>query len=134
MKPQDEEDGDDEDVVHKRIWYMPWKTREIRGAARVPDEWLQTDMQKGISDGEAQSRLKRVGPNELTAAKENQFTKILGYFRGPILYCMELAVALAGGLRDWVDFGVIIAILVSVSNLPHSRRLLKGPLRPSTRS
>lgn len=25
---------------------------------------------------------------------------------------MEMAVALAGGLRDWIDFGVIIAILL----------------------
>jgi H+-transporting ATPase len=31
---------------------------------------------------------------------------------GPILYCMELAVVLAGGLRDWIDFGVIIGILM----------------------
>lgn len=31
---------------------------------------------------------------------------------GPILYTMELAVILAGGLRDWIDFGVIIAILL----------------------
>jgi H+-transporting ATPase len=115
MKPSDEDDDDDEDVVHKRVWYMPWKAREIRGAGRVPAEWLETDMQQGLTGGEADSRLKRVGPNELSAAKENQFKKVLGYFRGPILYCMEAAVALAGGLQDWVDFGVIIGILASLS-------------------
>jgi H+-transporting ATPase len=32
----------------------------------------------------------------------------LGYFRGPILYVMEIAVILAAGLQDWIDFGVII--------------------------
>jgi H+-transporting ATPase len=115
MKPADEDGEDEEDVVHKRIWYMPWKTREIRGAGRVPAEWLETDMQQGLAGGEAESRLKHVGPNELSAAKENQFKKVLGYFRGPILYCMEAAVALAGGLQDWVDFGVIIGILASLS-------------------
>jgi magnesium-transporting ATPase (P-type) len=115
MKPQDEDGGEDEDVMRKRVWYMPWKVREERSSSRVPSEWLETDMQRGLSNSEAQTRLKRVGPNELTSKKENQFTKVLGYFRGPILYCMELAVLLAGGLQDWVDFGVIIGILVSYS-------------------
>merc|ERR1711939_1017068 len=36
----------------------------------------------------------------------------LGFFTGPVLYVMELAVLLAAGLRDWVDFGVIIGILL----------------------
>ena len=43
---------------------------------------------------------------------ENQFIKFFSYFRGPILYVMELAVLLAAGLRDWIDFGVIIGILM----------------------
>lgn len=34
--------------------------------------------------------------------------KFISYFRGPILYVMELAVILAAGLRDWIDFGVIV--------------------------
>ena len=56
--------------------------------------------------------------------------QFLSYFTGPILYgkpiaskvslcnklkvslVMEIAVLLAAGLRDWVDFGVIIAILM----------------------
>lgn len=42
----------------------------------------------------------------------NQFVKFLSYFRGPILYVMEIAVILAGGLQDWIDFGVIIGILI----------------------
>lgn len=35
----------------------------------------------------------------------------MSYFRGPILYVMEIAVILAAGLQDWIDFGVIIGIL-----------------------
>lgn len=42
---------------------------------------------------------------------ENQFLKFISYFRGPILYVMEIAVVLAAGLQDWIDFGVIIAIV-----------------------
>lgn len=44
--------------------------------------------------------------------EENQLLKFLGYFRGPILYVMELAVILSAGLQDWIDFGVIIGILL----------------------
>jgi H+-transporting ATPase len=91
---------------------MPWKKVKTQsGASRVPSEWLETDMQRGIDDAEAGKRRDRVGYNELQSPKENQVLKVLGFFRGPILYVMEAAVALAGGLRDWVDFGVIIGIL-----------------------
>lgn len=51
-------------------------------------------------------RLTRCSPTE------NQLLKFISYFRGPILYVMELAVLLAGGLQDWIDFGVIIGILM----------------------
>ena len=51
--------------------------------------------------------------NQLMASPdENQFLKFISYFRGPILYVMEIAVVLAAGLQDWVDFGVIIGILI----------------------
>jgi H+-transporting ATPase len=72
-----------------------------------------------------------VDPKICTSPHENLFLKFLTFFQGPnrfpffygtfsdmlllpgpILYCMELAVVLAGGLRDWVDFGVIIGILM----------------------
>lgn len=39
---------------------------------------------------------------------ENQFLKFISYFRGSILYVMEIAVILSAGLRDWIDFGVIV--------------------------
>jgi H+-transporting ATPase len=65
---------------------MPWKKRTSKASSRIPQEWLNTDLQQGLSSSEAESRLQRVGPNELVSAKENQFKKVLGYFRGPILY------------------------------------------------
>lgn len=49
---------------------------------------------------------------DLDSPSENQFLKFLSYFRGPILYVMEIAVILAAGLEDWIDFGVIIGILM----------------------
>ncbi|CAG8015772.1 unnamed protein product [Penicillium olsonii] len=110
----DEEPGE---IVEKRMWYAPWKKRKVRmkklegQTGKYPDEWKITDIREGLSSEEIPLRRRRAGWNELTSEKENPIAKILSYFQGPILYVMELAVLLAGGLEDWVDFGVIIGIL-----------------------
>jgi H+-transporting ATPase len=78
----------------------------------VPEEWLDVDIKQGISNTQVEDRRKRFGWNEITTEKENLFIKFLMFFTGPILYVMELAVLLAAGLRDWIDFGVIIGILL----------------------
>ena len=40
------------------------------------------------------------------------FLKFLGFFLGPIQFVMEAAAVLAAGLEDWVDFGVILGLLL----------------------
>ncbi|OCK98500.1 plasma-membrane proton-e [Cenococcum geophilum 1.58] len=98
-------------------WWAFWRRGTSSEAAGsdtgvVPDDWLNADIKQGISAAQVDQRRKRFGPNELATEKENMFLKFLSYFTGPILYVMELAVILAAGLRDWVDFGVIIGILM----------------------
>ncbi|KAJ9271960.1 hypothetical protein DTO212C5_2041 [Paecilomyces variotii] len=107
------------DVAHdesskKRRWFTPWRRKSDSGddGFKIPDEWLRTDPKQGLKAHDIEQRRKKTGWNELTAEKENMFLKFLSYFTGPILYVMELAVFLAAGLRDWVDFGVIIGILM----------------------
>ncbi|KAJ5906693.1 Plasma membrane ATPase [Penicillium subrubescens] len=101
----------------RRIWYKPWQKRKVRvqlvedQAGRFPDDWLITNVREGLSSEVVNQRRRRSGWNELVSEKENPIAKVLSYFRGPILYVMELAVLLAAGLQDWVDFGVIIGIL-----------------------
>ncbi|KAH7909296.1 hypothetical protein BJ138DRAFT_1127797 [Hygrophoropsis aurantiaca] len=104
----------DDDTTMVRLWYAPWKKVKKGGKAekRVPPDWLRTDIKQGLTGAEADKRRSAIGYNELESQKENQFLKFIGYFRGPILYVMEIAVILAAGLRDWIDFGVIIAILL----------------------
>jgi H+-transporting ATPase len=63
---------------------MPWRKQQVKTSSRVPPEWLETDMNAGLSTQEAQDRQKRIGPNELESKKENQVVKVLSYFRGPI--------------------------------------------------
>lgn len=111
------EDQEEGDVEWKRTWYAPWKKRKVRvkkredQAGKFPDDWLMTDIREGLSGHDVSQRRQRAGWNELVSEKENPIAKVISYFRGPILYVMELAVLLAAGLDDWIDFGVIIGIL-----------------------
>ncbi|GAA5913171.1 hypothetical protein JCM6882_005807 [Rhodosporidiobolus microsporus] len=107
------DDEDEEETKYKRVWYAPWKKQAVKSdkGLKVPQDWLQTDHKKGLDEGEISKRREKFGFNELTSDKENQVLKFLGFFNGPILWAMELAVILSAGLRDWIDFGVIIGIL-----------------------
>ncbi|PLB38282.1 plasma-membrane proton-e [Aspergillus candidus] len=98
----------------KKPWWKFWGGKEGGNEEGfvIPDEWVDTDMRTGLSSSDIEGRRKRTGWNELTTEKTNFFIQFIGYFRGPILYVMELAVLLAAGLRDWIDFGVIIGILM----------------------
>lgn len=97
----------------KKKWYQfGKKATGPDGTFDTPEEWLGTDWKQGLTTHDVEQRRKKTGWNELTTEKENLFLKFLGFFTGPILYVMEIAVLLAAGLRDWIDFGVIIGILL----------------------
>ncbi|KAL1968726.1 hypothetical protein VTN77DRAFT_1552 [Rasamsonia byssochlamydoides] len=83
------------------------------GAARpVPEELLQTDTRTGLTDSEVLARRKKYGLNQMKEEKENLVLKFFSFFVGPIQFVMEAAAVLAAGLQDWVDFGVICALLL----------------------
>jgi H+-transporting ATPase len=52
----------------------------------IPEEWLTTDIKKGLTNAEVETRRKKTGFNELATEKENLLLKFIGYFMGPILY------------------------------------------------
>ncbi|KUL88981.1 hypothetical protein ZTR_06095 [Talaromyces verruculosus] len=98
----------------KKSW---WKFGGSGAAASnepfvAPDDWVDTDIRAGLKSSDIEPRRRKTGYNELVTEKTNLFVQFIGYFRGPILYVMELAVLLAAGLRDWIDLGVIIGILM----------------------
>ncbi|KAK8152636.1 hypothetical protein IWX90DRAFT_393491 [Phyllosticta citrichinensis] len=115
-KAAEAEGAEEGDVTApKKPWWAFWRSNKGTATADsgvVPPAWLEADINQGITDGDVQSRRKRFGWNEISTEKENLFLKFLGFFQGPVLYTMELAVLLAAGLRDWIDFGVIIGILL----------------------
>ncbi|KAL2066567.1 hypothetical protein VTL71DRAFT_2638 [Oculimacula yallundae] len=82
------------------------------GGRVIPEDQLQTDTRIGLTQDEVHARRKKYGLNQMKEAKENLFFKFLWYFVGPIQFVMEAAAILALGLRDWVDFGVICALLL----------------------
>jgi len=67
----------------------------------------------GLSQAEAQKRLTQYGPNEIEEKKTNPFLKFLTYFWGPIPWMIEAAVILSGIVRHWMDFFIILLLLVS---------------------
>ncbi len=67
----------------------------------------------GLSQAEAQKRLTQYGPNEIEERKTNPFLKFLTYFWGPIPWMIEAAVILSGMVRHWLDFFIILLLLVS---------------------
>jgi H+-transporting ATPase len=69
----------------------------------------------GLTQAEAQKRLTRYGPNELTEKKTNLFLKFLSYFWGPIPWMIEIAVILSGVVGHWPDFFIILLLLVANS-------------------
>ncbi|KAH9908067.1 plasma-membrane proton-e [Xylariomycetidae sp. FL2044] len=78
----------------------------------VPEEMLQTDTRVGLTEAEVTNRRRKYGLNQMKEEKENMILKFFGFFVGPIQFVMEAAAVLAAGLEDWVDFGVICALLL----------------------
>jgi H+-transporting ATPase len=66
----------------------------------------------GISSSEAKDRLDQYGFNEIEEKKVSSLRKFLGYFWGPIPWMIEIAAVLSLMVRHWVDFSIIITLLI----------------------
>src|SRR2546421_5298392 len=100
------ESQDPEPAVVEEDFTNPTATRV------VPEEFLNTDTRVGLEEWDVIARRKKFGLNQMKEEKQNLILKFLGYFVGPIQFVMEMAAVLAAGLEDWVDFGVICALLL----------------------
>ncbi|MGW8322497.1 MAG: plasma-membrane proton-efflux P-type ATPase, partial [Thermodesulfobacteriota bacterium] len=68
--------------------------------------------EKGLSAAEAEERLQKCGYNEIKEKKVSPLRKFLGYFWGPIPWMIEVAAMLSLLVRHWVDFCIILALLI----------------------
>ncbi|KAI9487948.1 plasma-membrane proton-efflux P-type ATPase [Zychaea mexicana] len=73
---------------------------------------LHTDPRTGLNAAEIDERQKTFGMNELPERKTNPFLKFLRYFTGPMSYLIEMACVLSALVSDWLDFGLILALLL----------------------
>lgn len=73
---------------------------------------LSTNKEKGLSNSEAQERIKKYGLNEITEKKLNPILKFLSYFWGPIPWMIEIAIVLSALIQHWEDFWIIFALLL----------------------
>ncbi|KAG0202581.1 hypothetical protein BGX28_004927 [Mortierella sp. GBA30] len=66
----------------------------------------------GLTDDEVEARRSTWGTNELKEVKKNPILKFLGYFTGAIAYLIEVACIISAVVKDWLDFGIILALLL----------------------
>jgi H+-transporting ATPase len=84
------------------------------------EKLLQTPSNYGLTDAEVEERLNKFGKNgilninvELPVVKTNRIFKFLSYFGGPISYLLEIAAILSAWLGNWIDFGILIFVLIT---------------------
>ncbi|MBC8485090.1 MAG: HAD-IC family P-type ATPase, partial [Bacteroidetes bacterium] len=68
--------------------------------------------EKGLTDTQAEERIKQYGYNEITGKKKNPIIKFLSYFWGPIPWMIEVAAILSAIINHWEDFWIIFALLL----------------------
>jgi len=68
--------------------------------------------EQGLASTEAKTRLEKDGPNALQVHEESRWKKLGGYFWGPIPWMIELAALISLLREDWLDFSVIMALLL----------------------
>jgi magnesium-transporting ATPase (P-type) len=98
--------------------------------------------ESGLSEGEAHKRLGQYGPNKL--AEEEAISKVkifLRQFAGSLIYILLLAALVTILLREYVDAGVILSVLILNAGIGYFRefkaeesiRALKRMIVPQAR-
>jgi len=85
----------------------PWHTLATDETCRALDT-----APEGLSGDEARHRLERYGPNEVEIERETPWwVVLLRQFRDPLIYILLAAAFVTLVLRDFVDTGVIFAVV-----------------------
>ena len=73
------------------------------------------DPAKGLTPEEASSRLEKYGPNAIEEKSQSALKRFLGYFWGPLPWMVEAPAVMAAIIGDWVDFSIIVFMLLGFS-------------------
>jgi H+-transporting ATPase len=66
----------------------------------------------GLSNTEAEKRLREYGFNEIAEKRPHPFLRFFGFFWGPIPWMIEIAAILAALIHHWETFYIIMAMLL----------------------
>eukprot|EP00887_Chlorella_sp_A99_P007956 scaffold12.g7956.t1 len=75
--------------------------------------------EKGLTSEEAARRLQEYGPNKLPEETRNPILVYLSYMWNPLSWAMEAAAIIAIALLDYVDFALIVALLLTNSTISY---------------
>ncbi|MDD3857274.1 MAG: cation-transporting P-type ATPase, partial [Methanoculleus sp.] len=87
-------------------------TDEARGMAVDDLYGALSSRREGLSQSEANDRIRTFGYNELPEKKESAVKKFLRYFWGPIPWMIEAALIISAAIGRWEDFAIILALLL----------------------
>ncbi len=73
---------------------------------------LEVDPDKGLSEAEAEARLRRWGYNEIEEKEEPLWHRVFRRFWGPIPWMIEIAALLSALVKKWEDFTIILIMLL----------------------
>ncbi|MGA9349282.1 MAG: HAD-IC family P-type ATPase, partial [Anaerolineae bacterium] len=86
-----------------------WHTKSVEEVA----EALGTDLKRGLTEQEAQSRLEKYGPNELKEQPRPGFWKmLLDQFNEFLMLILIVSAVISFFLGEYVDSGAIMAIVI----------------------
>lgn len=85
---------------------------------------LGSNVANGLSESAVPDLRRQWGPNKLEEVQDNKLLKFLGYMWNPLSWCMEVAAIIAIGILDYVDF--ILIILLLLLNASIGERSFKG--------
>jgi H+-transporting ATPase len=72
---------------------------------------FKSNIEHGLTQGEAASRLKQDGPNAIEERHINPFMRFLKFLWGPIAWMIEIAAILSAVVQHWEDFIMIFFML-----------------------
>lgn len=73
--------------------HAPETSSTVTGnSCTVPDDWLNTKLEEGLTTAEVESRRRKCGFNQMNEEKDRPVRRWLGYFHGPIQYVMLVSI------------------------------------------
>ncbi|OMJ14015.1 putative cation-transporting ATPase [Smittium culicis] len=96
---------------HKKKKFYIKDLPSVNGIPKELLPLLKTDPDTGLTESEYQERLEKFGKNEIAEKKKNKFLHFLSFFGGSIAFLIDFALILTAITKDWVNFGIIGALL-----------------------